>query len=516
MAITGCTSAGKSTLCRALQRKFPSHIYSEIISDDDYFRNGPALDPPPTKWTWPNGKVPKCFEDNIFDSHHPDSVDQPRLVAALQAGIAKANQCSPPPKYLLVEGDSLLSHKGLLPLIDRALILDVLSERDAEVLAAREYNRSYLGKCTFEEFKVYWNQNVFPSFLKYGLPPQQMSFPYERIDSTLPGDTLVQQAAQHLGLDASAVASAQQQQQTDSSSSAEKRKRDAGEEIIICFSDIHGHISKLVDLWERLSQKLGPKLDTATLIFLGDYCDRGPNTKLVFDWLCALKAQRPAEKTIFLAGNHDFAFGAFLGCLPAAVPEGFELDTTTNPWGSESYWDQKIPEGMHFQGRRWASTIYEADSTFRSYGVVRENSLKSREDLLAAVPQAHKDFLKSLLWVHDQPISFAPYRIVCVHAGLVSDLPLQPQLEGLKGRRVEDKNLQKIWGRMDPLLGRKDVIGMHPELKDSALFVSGHHGVRKFTDNRFVLDLSGGNTYGSLEALIFSASGHEVVSSKPS
>jgi hypothetical protein len=46
--------------------------------------------------------------------------------------------------------------------------------------------------------------------------------------------------------------------------------------------------------------------------------------------------------------------------------------------------------------------------------------LQARDALIAAVPQAHKDFLKRLLWVYDSPVAFTPGRLVCVHAGLLT------------------------------------------------------------------------------------------------
>ena len=46
--------------------------------------------------------------------------------------------------------------------------------------------------------------------------------------------------------------------------------------------------------------------------------------------------------------------------------------------------------------------------------------MQARDALVAAVPQAHKDFLKRLLWVYDSPVAFTPGRLVCVHAGLLT------------------------------------------------------------------------------------------------
>lgn len=64
--------------------------------------------------------------------------------------------------------------------------------------------------------------------------------------------------------------------------------------------DIHGRA-------DLLHQLLASVLRSGTsLVFLGDYGDRGPDTRDVIDTLVALKDQRPKD-VHFLAGNHDDA-----------------------------------------------------------------------------------------------------------------------------------------------------------------------------------------------------------------
>ena len=86
--------------------------------------------------------------------------------------------------------------------------------------------------------------------------------------------------------------------------------------VVVCVGDLHGHIDKAAKVWAALEAELGVVgLAAAQVVFLGDYCDRGPSTKQVMDWLIWLEASRAPGSTCFLAGNHDFAFGCFLGCL---------------------------------------------------------------------------------------------------------------------------------------------------------------------------------------------------------
>ena len=66
---------------------------------------------------------------------------------------------------------------------------------------------------------------------------------------------------------------------------------------LIAIGDIHGEIDKLTSLLDKIS----PKKDD-TLVFLGDYIDRGYNSKEVISTLLKLKK---AANCIFLLGNHE-------------------------------------------------------------------------------------------------------------------------------------------------------------------------------------------------------------------
>jgi len=69
------------------------------------------------------------------------------------------------------------------------------------------------------------------------------------------------------------------------------------------FGDIHGEIFHLEHVLARL-----PSLHANdTLVFLGDYVDRGPRSKEVLARLMALPGETPA-KTVFLRGNHEDAW----------------------------------------------------------------------------------------------------------------------------------------------------------------------------------------------------------------
>jgi serine/threonine protein phosphatase 1 len=66
---------------------------------------------------------------------------------------------------------------------------------------------------------------------------------------------------------------------------------------IVAIGDIHGCVRSLETLWNTLK----PHKD-AVHVFIGDYIDRGPNSKGVVDFLMEVRYDR---ECVFLRGNHE-------------------------------------------------------------------------------------------------------------------------------------------------------------------------------------------------------------------
>ncbi|XVE96476.1 hypothetical protein REPUB_Repub02eG0225300 [Reevesia pubescens] len=282
---------------------------------------------------------------------------------------------------------------------------------------------------------------------------------------------------------------------------------------IICIGDIHGYNTKLLNLWSNLQFAIDPEsFNTATIIFLGDYCDHGPDTRKVIDILISLPKQYPNQKHVFLSGNHDFAFAGFVGVLPGE----FEAKETWQEYEDneerEGWYKGEGYEKMHLQGRRWGgwikakfnaakgieykSSIYNAASTFESYGVSHGSS-----DLVKAVPEDHKKFLADMVWVHEEDDVFIETeeglkhcKLIAVHAGLERDKNVQEHLEFLKAR---DTRVPKVPG----LSGRKDVWDMPKELIET-IVVSGHHGKLHIEGLRLIIDEGGGLESNPVAAIV--------------
>lgn len=62
---------------------------------------------------------------------------------------------------------------------------------------------------------------------------------------------------------------------------------ESGEDVVdevVCIADVHGNPDKLNELLEQLELHMGTeRLAQADIVFLGDYCDRGPSTRAAID-----------------------------------------------------------------------------------------------------------------------------------------------------------------------------------------------------------------------------------------
>ena len=93
--------------------------------------------------------------------------------------------------------------------------------------------------------------------------------------------------------------------------------------MIYAIGDIHGQVTMLRALLDKL--RALPLKDEDTLVFIGDYVDRGEDSRAVIETLIQLKQERP--DTVFLRGNHEqLMLDARFGPPPQpGLREGFIL-----------------------------------------------------------------------------------------------------------------------------------------------------------------------------------------------
>ena len=153
--------------------------------------------------------------------------------------------------------------------------------------------------------------------------------------------------------------------------------------------DIHGCLDKVVRLLDILNYD--PAADR--LLFLGDYIDRGPDSKGVITLMLQLQHENP--ENVFLMGNHEDNFLTYL---------------------------QACIDGE--QGHYWLSEPFFAGggiSTLQSYAP----SLRppTYPDLIEAIPPEHLQFMSRL------PLYWQDDTYLLVHAGVRPGIPLERQYE---------------------------------------------------------------------------------------
>lgn len=80
---------------------------------------------------------------------------------------------------------------------------------------------------------------------------------------------------------------------------------------IYAIGDVHGRVDLLGRLYGLIANDMQARpADRVMDIFLGDYVDRGPDSRQVIDWL--LNGPKLSDKRICLRGNHELMMQAFL------------------------------------------------------------------------------------------------------------------------------------------------------------------------------------------------------------
>jgi serine/threonine protein phosphatase 1 len=159
---------------------------------------------------------------------------------------------------------------------------------------------------------------------------------------------------------------------------------------IYAVGDVHGRADLLSDLFMRIDDDLKrrPTADSVQ-VFLGDYIDRGPNSRQVIDLLIARRRQR---NVLFLKGNHEECALQFLND-----------PTVFSEW------------------RKMGGL-----STLASYGVLArgdgpQSQHKVSTAFRQALPDSHRRFIQGLA------LSFSCGDFFFVHAGARPGIELQRQ-----------------------------------------------------------------------------------------
>ncbi len=165
---------------------------------------------------------------------------------------------------------------------------------------------------------------------------------------------------------------------------------------LYAIGDIHGQMNALQRALALVDADGG---SAEQVVFLGDYTDRGPDSRGVLDIL--IGGRNAGRNWTFLRGNHDRMFQLFLQSPPQSDPHMMV----------ELYWLHPRLGG---------------DMTLASYGVDASGNRREKDvhaELLRAVPQSHVDFLNSL------QMSFETDALFLAHAGIRPGVALADQSE---------------------------------------------------------------------------------------
>jgi serine/threonine protein phosphatase 1 len=150
---------------------------------------------------------------------------------------------------------------------------------------------------------------------------------------------------------------------------------------LFAVGDIHGCADELARLLAALDLAAGDKV-----VFVGDYVDRGPDSRGVIDRLIELRDSTEVD-TVFLKGNHEDMMLGYLG-----------------------------ERGSHGE----VFLMNGGRATLASYGLAPTAPLA---EVREALPEAHLEFLRRLELFHRDP----PY--LFVHAGIAPLRTLEQQDE---------------------------------------------------------------------------------------
>jgi serine/threonine protein phosphatase 1 len=142
---------------------------------------------------------------------------------------------------------------------------------------------------------------------------------------------------------------------------------------VSAIGDVHGHLLALERMHAAISADL---IETeyagqVHIVYMGDYIDRGPDSKGVLDNLVARLGRKDGIQRTFLQGNHEMAMADFL----------------------------RAPEGS--LGMDWLQ--HGGVEALKSYGLEFEEDLPIASEYVVAsktltlvMPEAHRSFLSAL------------------------------------------------------------------------------------------------------------------------
>ena len=96
--------------------------------------------------------------------------------------------------------------------------------------------------------------------------------------------------------------------------------------VTYAIGDIHGRSDLLKTLLGMILEHRSKTEGTAKIVFLGDYVDRGPNPKGVFEILRSKQLRKDFDEVIVLKGNHELMLIEDVDLYEEYLREGAPID----------------------------------------------------------------------------------------------------------------------------------------------------------------------------------------------
>ena len=191
----------------------------------------------------------------------------------------------------------------------------------------------------------------------------------------------------------------------------------------VVIGDVHGSADQLTVLLGQLSK------EASSIVFLGDYVNRGDDSKAVLDILISFRKENPATK--FLCGNHDWSLLQFLaeGNFHSFASVGGLATISSYSRGlSEQFvaaFRRQFPE-THLHFLKSLDAYFETDEYLFSHTGMDPSAPHDRRFQTMVLQdhgnlfQDHADFQKTIVCGHYVQANFKPYAnagVICLDTG---------------------------------------------------------------------------------------------------
>ena len=187
---------------------------------------------------------------------------------------------------------------------------------------------------------------------------------------------------------------------------------------LLAVGDIHGyldHLQKLMDL-------VRPTHDDK-VVFIGDYIDRGPDSKGVIDYVIDFGKRFPT--TVFLRGNHEQMFldamTSYCRMHDLEGPRYARLRDVSERARVEGLGNEAEADWKLFMGNGGRATL-------ESYGAIEGEKGDYKVDF-AKIPREHLEFIDTTRLYHEETVEMATEKkeYLFVHAGIAKKVPIENQ-----------------------------------------------------------------------------------------